>query len=68
MFKKQFFNSDFLNVLSNEWQKTSEIAKKVGCSRAFASKTLLNMEEKVECRWVKGGKQGTREWRLKEIE
>lgn len=64
-FKKQFTKEDFLKVLSSEWQKTREIADKVGCKNQHATKTLLKMEE-VEWRWTSGGKQGTREWRLKQ--
>ena len=81
-FKKQFFQDDFKNALTYEWQKTAEIAEKVGCTRPFAKKELeklfdvvlvgklgkycvYNAVDIVESRWVKGGKQGTREWRLK---
>ncbi len=64
-FKKQFTEEDFLKALSSEWQKTREIADKVGCKNLLVTNTLLEMDE-VECRWTKGGKQGTREWRLKE--
>jgi len=64
-FKKQFQKEDFLSALSSDWQKTREIADKMGCSKQLVTDTLSKMEE-VECRWVKGGKQGTREWRLKQ--
>jgi len=66
-FKKQFTKDDFISVLTNEWQKTREIADKVGCKNQHTTKMLLEMEE-VEWRWTKGGKTGTREWRLKELE
>lgn len=65
-FKKQFPKESFLSVLSSDWQKTREISEKVGCSKDLVTKTLLKMEE-VEWRWTKGGKQGTREWRLKDV-
>jgi len=64
-FPKQFPPEDFLKVLSKDsWQKTREIADKVGCKNKLVTDTLLNMPE-VEWRWTAGGKQGTREWRLK---
>jgi hypothetical protein len=64
-FKKQFPNQLFLDALSTtEWKKTSEIAKKIRCSKDLVTKTLLTFEE-VEFRWTSGGKCGTREWRLK---
>jgi hypothetical protein len=66
-FKKQFPQKTFLSTLSHEWQKTSVIGKKVGCKNKLVTNTLLEMPE-VEWRWVKGGKVGTREWRLKELE
>lgn len=66
-FKKQFTKQDFLSALSQDWQKTREIADKVGCKNLLVTNTLLKMEE-IEWRWVPGGKQGTREWRLKELE
>lgn len=65
-FKKQFPKESFISVLSTEeWQKTGLIAEKMGCSRQLVTDTLLKMEE-VEFRWVPGGKQGTREWKMKE--
>jgi predicted DNA-binding ArsR family transcriptional regulator len=63
-FEKQFTKDDFLKVLSHDWQKTREIADKVSCKNRHATNTLLQMEE-VEFRWTKGGKSGTREWKLK---
>lgn len=80
-FKKQFYKEDFKNALTDEWQRTSEIAKSVGCSMSLATRELLklydvvlvgklkqynvyNSVEFAESRWVKGGKQGTREWRM----
>ena len=67
-FKKQFQKEDFLKALSHEWKKTSVIAKDVGCKNLLATKTLLSMPDEVEWQWTKGGKVGTREWRLKESE
>jgi len=67
-FKKQFQKEDFLKALSQEWKKTSVIAKEVGCKNLLATKTLLSMPDEVEWQWTKGGKVGTREWRLKEKE
>ena len=64
-FKEQFTEDDFLSSLSHEWQKTREIADKVGCKNLLVTNTLLEMDE-VEWQWTKGGKTGTREWRLKE--
>lgn len=67
-FKKEFPTEDILKVLfKDDWQKTREIADKVGCKNRLVTDTLLCMPE-VEWQWTKGGKQGTREWRLKEIE
>lgn len=63
-FEKQFLRVDFLNALSSNWQKTRDIAEKVGCKNDLVTKTLLQMPE-VEFRWTSGGKCGTREWRLK---
>ena len=66
-FKKQFQKDDFLEVLDNiYWVKTGVIAKKVGTTNTNVTQTLLNFPE-VEWQWTKGGKQGTREWRLKEL-
>jgi len=42
-----------------------EIADKVGCQNKLVTDTLLSMPEEVEWQWTKGGKEGTREWRLK---
>jgi hypothetical protein len=64
-FKKQFQKEDFLKALSPNFQKTRELAEKVGCKNNLVTITLLKMPE-VECRWTSGGKCGTREWRLKE--
>lgn len=81
-FKKQFSKEDFKNALSSEWQKTSDIAKKVGCHQTFVMRNLLdlydvilvgklgiynvyNAVEIVEYKWVKGGRKGTREWRIR---
>jgi len=64
-FKKQFQKEDFLKALSSEWKKTSTIAKEVGCKNLLATNTLRSMPE-AEWQWTKGGKVGTREWRLKE--
>ena len=66
-FKKQFIKEDFLSALSLDWQKTREIADKVGCKNRHVTNTLLQMDE-VEFRWIKGGKTGTREWKLKDVE
>ena len=67
-FKKQYTKEDFLNVLSFDWQKTREIAEKIGCKNDNVTKNLLQMPE-VEWKWTKGGKTGTRIWRLlKELE
>jgi hypothetical protein len=63
-FQKQFPQKSFLSALSHKWQKTSDIAKQVGCKNKLVTNTLLEMPE-VEWHWVKGGKVGTREWRLK---
>ncbi|MEN6293600.1 MAG: hypothetical protein ABFD07_16495 [Methanobacterium sp.] len=63
-FKKQFPKEGFLKALSSDWQKTREIAHKVGCKNKLVTDTLLKMEE-VEWRWTSGGKTGTREWRVK---
>lgn len=95
-FKKQYTKEDFLSALSYDWQKTREIADKVGCKNLLVTDTLLQMYdivfvgfltiplnrkmklhkktqfcvynsiEVVEFRWVPGGKEGTREWKLKE--
>lgn len=68
-FKKQFPKEDFLKALSLDWQKTREMADKVGCKNRLVTDTLLSMPDKVEWQWTKGGKEGTREWRkLKESE
>lgn len=64
-FEKQFPKESFLSALSHDWQKTRGIADKVGCKNRLVTDTLLQMPE-VEWRWTKGGKTGTREWRLKE--
>jgi len=65
-FPKQFPTEDFLKVLSKDsWQRTRGIADKIGCKNKLVTDTLLNMPDEVEWRWAKGGKQGTREWRLK---
>jgi prolyl-tRNA editing enzyme YbaK/EbsC (Cys-tRNA(Pro) deacylase) len=66
-FKKQYSKEDFLKALSEtNWQKTREIAEKIGCRNDHVTKTLLNMPE-VEWRSVKGGREGTREWKLKKV-
>lgn len=66
-FKKEFPPEDILKVLfKDSWQKTREIADKVGCKNRLVTNTLLNMPDEVEWQWTRGGKQGTREWRLKE--
>ncbi|KKG35386.1 hypothetical protein DU52_15795 [Methanosarcina mazei] len=64
-FKKQFQKEDFIKALSSEWKKTREIAEDVGCKNLLATKTLLSMPDEVEWQWTKGGKVGTREWRLR---
>lgn len=67
-FEKTFKKEDFLKALSkNEFQTTSQIAKKVGCSRYWAEQELSKMGE-VEMREKKvGGRFGfTKEWKLKE--
>lgn len=65
-FKKQFTKEDFLNVLSSDWQKTRDIAEKIGCKRDNVTNNLLAIPDEVEWQWTKGGKQGTREWRKKQ--
>jgi len=62
-FKKQFQKEDFIKALSSDWQKTREIADKVGCKNKLVTDTLLSMPDKVEWQWTTGGKTGTREWR-----
>ena len=66
-FKKQFPKSLFLDTLSSEWQKTSEIRDKVGCSQKLAKETLNSIYEDglVEWKPAKGGREGTREWKIK---
>ena len=66
-FKKQFPKSLFLDVLTHDWQKTSEIRDKVGCSQKLAKETLRSISEEglIERRTVKGGREGTEEWKLK---
>lgn len=67
----------FEKVLTNDWQKTGEIAKIVKCSRKTATAKLdelLSNKQKtfeesgipvdIECKWVPGGREGTRAWRL----
>lgn len=91
-FKKQFKKEDFLKALTPNFQKTREIADKMGCKNKLVTDTLLQMYrivpvgflllpdgkasrykvyntvELVEWKWVPGGKRGTREWKLKELE
>lgn len=66
-FKKQFPSQLFLDALSSDWQKTSEIRVKIGCSQKLTKDTLISLFEEglVEWRAVKGGRDGTREWKLK---
>ena len=66
-FKKQFPKSLFLDTLSSEWQKTSEIRDKIGCSQKLTKETLRSISEEglIERRNVKGGREGTEEWKLK---
>ena len=66
-FKKQFPKSLFLGALSHEWQKTSEIRDKIGCSQKLAKETLRSLSEEgvIERRTTAGGREGTEEWKLK---
>ncbi|MDD2299246.1 MAG: hypothetical protein PHG42_08220 [Bacteroides sp.] len=76
-FNKDFLLTNFENALTTEWQKTGEIAKKVGCCRQTATDSLTLILDRAECKakksgtipevemkWVPGGKDGTRAWRL----
>jgi hypothetical protein len=56
----------FENVVTDSWQKTSEIAQKVGCVNGTALKYLNILKDNnlVEMEWVYGvGAEGTRAWR-----
>jgi|GEM_PF-6852051 len=63
-FKKIFLKEDFLKALSSDWQKTSAIAKQIGCKNAWVIQTLETYPE-VDSRVVSGGRFGTKEWKLK---
>jgi len=75
-YPKDFRMPVFEKVLTEEWQKTGEIAKIVGCCRKTATNELnlllltKQLEERtqgipvdMEMKWVPGGKDGTRAWR-----
>jgi len=75
-FNKDFMLVNFEKALTEEWQRTSEIAKKIGCCRQTATDSLTLILNKAECKakkngtapevemkWVPGGKDGTRAWR-----
>ena len=67
---------NFEKALTEDWQKTSEIAKTIGCCRQTATDSLTLLLNRAECKakkngtipevemkWVPGGKDGTRAWR-----
>lgn len=68
-FEKVYDQNQLKNALSDKWQRTSEVATIIGCTRRSASNNLLKLYDKSEItmRKVKSpGRLGfTREWKQK---